>query len=689
MEHVGLSVDQISVDDFEKYVLPKIPAGVEVEDVFQHLLHTIDPKSKRPLLDLENGFLSMTKNSDNQGDHETKYFAPLKEIHNQIVNAARHLSKTSVQLEPILQYVVGGDMTPISDRKSSNRPDGYETIIQGNKFHSGGPNYQSKKVSWLDIIRSDEYKKDNKPGDLFDDIAKVCWSAHHTLRNDARRRFTYGLTIEETDSRMWFFDRQAIITSQCFSYMKEPKRFIHLVLSLSFADPTDLGYDPTVRLYKNIPESEFQYDIEFGGSTYRTLEILSSFQADTIRGRATRVFKARKVVNGKVNENGPFYVIKDIWMDDNRESEGKILENVLRTVPKEFHPHFLNVIGHGNVGVNGVDDNTFLVHLRGLDVKASRTGYLKTSDDDSIAHDVHVSRGLPPEADLPDRYPQAQSFTYYHKNHYRIIFDEFCTPLEAVRDWPTIFGALKKTVEVIIAMYDNGQWVHRDLSTGNILLVNGTDNVKLGDLEFAQQVGKGTPHAMRTGTLAFMSIEVMATEYAFPEDNDDDDDDNPFENSTKMLDFVHNPLHDLESVWWIFMRFLFRFIPEGEYKRKALETQLFESMKLFFDSESQIERYTAFSNPIGFKTLKYILANQFCARELFRFASRFRRLLVEAYKEVEKNFFTSGVSYDGLPEAFSRIRELFREGIEGLDSCRPLEHLQSKYDDLVKMPAVD
>lgn len=36
------------------------------------------------------------------------------------------------------------------------------------------------------------------------------------MRNDQRRLFTFGLTIEDTVARIWYHDRSAVVTSTPF-----------------------------------------------------------------------------------------------------------------------------------------------------------------------------------------------------------------------------------------------------------------------------------------------------------------------------------------------------------------------------------------------------------------------------------------------------------------------------------------
>lgn len=142
-------------------------------------------------------------------------------------------------------------------------------------------------------------------------------------------------------------------------------------------------------------------------------------------------------------------------------------------------------------------------------------------------------------------------------------------------------------------------WVHRDISSGNILVVNG--EVKISDLEYAKLVTESSLHGIRTvccslisfehnahdvfqGTIYFMSIEVDAHKYLHlpltpptPVDAPPDlfthferltKGRNPSSmnatvpkkvsvledlktNEARIVPFRYNPLHDMESLFWL------------------------------------------------------------------------------------------------------------------------------------------
>lgn len=42
---------------------------------------------------------------------------------------------------------------------------------------------------------------------------------HHTMREDASRRFTFAFTVENCTMRIWFASRSEIVVSASFNFM--------------------------------------------------------------------------------------------------------------------------------------------------------------------------------------------------------------------------------------------------------------------------------------------------------------------------------------------------------------------------------------------------------------------------------------------------------------------------------------
>ncbi|CCM03721.1 uncharacterized protein FIBRA_05867 [Fibroporia radiculosa] len=164
-------------------------------------------------------------------------------------------------------------------------------------------------------------------------------------------------------------------------------------------------------------------------------------------------------------------------------------------------------------------------------------------------------------------------YQYDPRAHYRIVFKEVCTALHQEISLCAIFDYLSQTALVLRFLHEAG-WVHRDLSTGNILVLNG--RVRLADFEYAKRLDEACPsHDIRTGTADFMSVEVDGQNYFFKlreskdaaiETDDLLDTINKLHRSSTatgpriepaIVIFRYNPLHDFESLWWISVYFVF------------------------------------------------------------------------------------------------------------------------------------
>ncbi|KAK7042402.1 hypothetical protein R3P38DRAFT_3260419 [Favolaschia claudopus] len=222
-----------------------------------------------------------------------------------------------------------------------------------------------------------------------------------------------------------------------FSYgITEFRDLIKVILRLAFANPEELGYDTTVsHIVDDTGTPTTQIKLTVGNNVYVTKKLLSDCRRDGICRRATRVWEAYR-------EDDPERIpvaIKDVWVAADAVQEGDQLmelHNKLQAVtqlslPRPPGQYFLTVVEHGFVSTSdGADDDTLLM-IAGIT--------------------------------LDGQYP-------LHLKHYRIVFQEIGTPIHGL--------------ETLQLLYQLGL-VHRDVSAGNILFVDGVG--KLVDLEFMKR----------------------------------------------------------------------------------------------------------------------------------------------------------------------------------------------------------
>jgi hypothetical protein len=194
-------------------------------------------------------------------------------------------------------------------------------------------------------------------------------------------------------------------------------------------DPSDLGFDPTTRCITADPAAQRQYKIEVHDNkdegqdsidqrqsyAFTTRRIIANYGAVGIRSRGTRIFEG---IEGE-KPNATPVVIKDVWIDSDREVEGTILENVrkaLEDTPDDLQL-FLEPLCHGCVLINGVKDITQPL------LKTIKTTSLyysgKVASPPSISE---YSRRYKSEGNLPTRGLVDIDRRDYRRKHYRIVF---------------------------------------------------------------------------------------------------------------------------------------------------------------------------------------------------------------------------------------------------------------------------
>ncbi|GJE97403.1 hypothetical protein PsYK624_136200 [Phanerochaete sordida] len=402
----------------------------------------------------------------------------------------------------------------------------------------------------------------------------------HTMREDPRRRFVIGFSAEDNTMRMWFIGRSEMIVSYAFNWIQNPEYAIRFFLPLLFGTREELGFDPTISCYSPCdPSGNPQYDIQVGTTTYRTQRVISDTGAKVPRSRATRVWEVRRLDGGQELE--PSLVLKDSWPDDRGDSEGTISRRIHSSGgPDEraaFAKHFTTVVDEVDVEINGQPDRAHRVRWRGMELVRVRDPY--------ILLDFNTS--------TPDRQPRLSPVrTPYPlaKIHRRTVYAEVAHSIAEAASLGEAFKALADVVDGLRLLHKNG-WVHRDISPGNVLIHN-TDG-KLSDVEYARYCSDMTAYG-KVGTASFVAVEVGEDDYRFLELSTPSSDDELEERAKELRykatiyeklgreyeiptppaitgkrkrripdapppRFQYNPLHDMESVFWLSVWMLLNF----------------------------------------------------------------------------------------------------------------------------------
>ncbi|KAJ3555204.1 hypothetical protein NM688_g2708 [Phlebia brevispora] len=506
----------------------------------------------------------------------------------------------------------------------------------------------SSEASWEYIAVCGEYKKGDTEEDVKDNVARLTWSMSNCLRRDPRRRFVFGYTIENTSMRLWLGDRSGIVASENFNFITDHEQVVHFFLSVLYAQPHQLGWDPTMVL---LPDGR-NYDITVHSDAepprvYRTLSLLSDSGALEMDARGTRVWKAVLVEDGKVV--GEPVVLKDCWVDANRTCEGTVVD-LIRAATRTsehaaewdrlLHDAFLTVRHHGYVFLDG--------------------------ERNSMDCTLHLSLGDDRAQEQSAEHPKAGSThgrSTVAKRHYRIVFAEVCQPLQWETSLARVFRALAATASVLEMMHYTG-WIHRDISTGNILLCDTIIGTRLADLEYARKMNEeGNDDEFCCGTDFFRAFEVEIQNYEYIPDptpppstmlpdpesiweyiqrSTPTEPPSPPRESKPGPAFRYNPLHDLESLWWIALYFLFKKepylenipaltepIPDPKWDRIA---QCLCAERLFHIPSA---RWEILMGAIGFSTKKELLHP--LVKPIAELLNVLRLHLLKCYRDLEKD----------------------------------------------------
>ncbi|CAE7082260.1 unnamed protein product [Rhizoctonia solani] len=523
-----------------------------------------------------------------------------------VVDAVANLSTAKLHIN----VLADGSSTPTDSRDKNSRPDAF--------FYLGKRQSSARDVRWADIVMPTEFgnsyaaEKEYNMENETDHYDKVMWSMYHVMRNDARRRFVLGLTCEDAKARLWYNDRCDVVASKEFDIVKDWKQLLRIVVSLQHSTWSELGYDPnTVLLRSDDPEAEPQYDITICNAetrqttVYRSLELLSDIGMDSMVGHGTRIWRAQKVVAG--SPIGPYCVLKDVWTHENCVPEHIFLSEIRERQPERAR-YFLMPLDYGFVPIgNSGPDNTHKTLRRGKSIPTSGSPVLRTIHipDGKSGSQNSRRNGIGRPDDVPDLHQEGNrnpALSKHPRQHYRIMFEELGEPVHKLRKFTDVFTAIQGGYEGLYAMHLCG-YVHRNVNCGNILLVPASGELGqrgvIMDLEYAKKIDDTRePHDVKTGTEAFMATEVQFAKHIRLDTLRA-----VKHNSAKAVRarlkscleskepprakplpaFRHNPLHDMESIWWLCIWMLFYLAPAGHPARE----QLHNYNKVFRDQDSK------------------------------------------------------------------------------------------------------
>ncbi|KAF7430399.1 hypothetical protein PC9H_006104 [Pleurotus ostreatus] len=402
------------------------------------------------------------------------------------------------------------------------------------------------------------------------------------MNDDARRMFTYGITIVEDRVTLWYHSRSHSMISEPFSFVKNPRLLIKVFMSFLFATEEELGYDPMVTrdakgdyIYR-IPSTEQGQQCD---RFFRTTASIAEYRSNNITGRMARVWKVVECnCSGNVLSPGePSRVLKDVWLEDSALTEAQIQSQIFEDIKKFFRDkqdaRYL-AFERLRPSISDLERNDrykkYFIEIV-VDYEGKRTKPRSPNSQgkrrlfstvEPLALPTTSYRGgsgtpRPPESkDALDETPR--EFT--PRKQYRVVFGEVCEAVGDLRTVGEVTDVLSQAVVALRLMYCAG-WVHRDVSSGNILAhpSGGAWQAKLSDLEYSRRFSFDLEHDVgrdpKTGTPYFMPHEILASRYlefdtsTLPDTTFDLDTFTKTEGpAAPQMPLVYNFQHDLESI---------------------------------------------------------------------------------------------------------------------------------------------
>ncbi|EGO05191.1 hypothetical protein SERLA73DRAFT_26586, partial [Serpula lacrymans var. lacrymans S7.3] len=124
---------------------------------------------------------------------------------------------------------------------------------------------------------------------------KIIWSLHNIMREDPCRRFAYGITIENTNLRLWLSNRAFLAVTEPIDFLSDFDDVISLFYSFGSVTDVGLGWDPTIERISIRDKIYYTFSLHHKDQLmkFTTTRPITTYSADYMVGRGTRVYEAR------------------------------------------------------------------------------------------------------------------------------------------------------------------------------------------------------------------------------------------------------------------------------------------------------------------------------------------------------------------------------------------------------------
>ncbi|KAJ7584773.1 hypothetical protein C8J56DRAFT_1088526, partial [Mycena floridula] len=606
--------------------------------------------------------------------HNLGAFLSIKALSQDILRATKQIPHPPATFE----IVDRPDLAPLDTGKYSNAiPD-----FALHKINGPVAELLQSTYTWFDIPLAGEVRKRNNPN-AEENVSEIIYYGFHILQNDPRRKFTFGFTSEDDRACFWYFSRSHICVTDKFNFVSNPKPLLDFFYRLLHASDEQLGYDHSVELVLD-SNQKIQYNIALGNKFYRTVDVLSDFKADNICGRATRVWSVLELRDGKTV--GDECVLKDFWLEQGSKSEKQIFDDLeglfTETADRKiFDDYFVKILDGCRVkNSNGEDDIT--KGLLRTDMQPNLMSVLLTTSesDPTTTRHVHTSSEHPESAGVVPMVASGMlslqsvqgPIQFAQRDHHRTLFEPAGSPYLCLTNITTMVTVLRDIVRALKLMWKFGL-VHRDISAGNIYWNSLAKVGKLSDLEFIKSVSDMSSREIKMGTPQFMAIEIQQGMYKSRDETALQDFLRMVQDGSAMLDqsqpidmqhpVIHNPIHDIESIFWLAVYAVTHLIPPRSSSKEAHQKIAFSIF-----SGLQADRNDCLYSPAAITDLLSTLDGQL--QPIIDTLRYFPALLRAEYRRVEKTLPIESREFDSTHETVLKFLDfwLMTPGLKNAES---------------------
>lgn len=308
---------------------------------------------------------------------------------------------------------------------------------------------QAKFDMRTDVYSLGEVKKTFNEENTKDSYVELAGKVALLLEAQDGRCMVPGIRLVGSHIFLTIFDRGGSISTFPLNIHKFPEQFLRILLGLTFANGTGLGFDSTI---SPIQKGQKSIQIAKQNKTYNILVDTLLFSSGSLHSRGTTVWSGKVTIDEKEQE----VVVKDSWIDPlRRYTEGRVLKMLKKA------------------GVHGVPTLTHEQQVRTLHPVTREI----------VNHSTHIFRTLLSGSSEPSYYLRVLSRLVSRPRGYPIFdFNSLAELLVALVD---CLGGASKPVSPepkhsLLVVHRNALRragiLHRDISLFNLLLVLAIHN---------------------------------------------------------------------------------------------------------------------------------------------------------------------------------------------------------------------